>query len=175
MNLDTEIAREVLRPHFDAVRDVYSEFMPHGDSGRLSKVTDIWFEIDPDWHDSERHFAGCLEDGSKMIFAPQIVDLPIDTLVAILAHEFGHAVDFLYPAHWRMQPGGPGKAEWIGDPQSTKWGRQWSKQWHKRTDDEVEWAADGIAQAVIGRPIGYCGPCLLQCFSGGVPRPEGLR
>jgi hypothetical protein len=170
-----EIAREILAPHFDAVKDVYAAFCPEPGHAPLARAAETKFVIDPKQHDTERHFAACRDDGLKMIFAPQIVDLPVDTLVAILAHEFGHALDFLYPGHWVTPPRGPGLAVWIGDPSATKQGRAWRKLWEDRDTDRVEWAADGIAQAVTGKKLGYCGPCMLQCFAGGVERPEGLR
>jgi len=173
---ELELAREILRPHWDAVRDVYMSFVPPGESEPLSKVEDIYFDVDPKRHDSPRHFAACRDDGLRMVFAPQIVDLPVDTLIAILAHEFGHAVDFLYPAHWRMPDDGPACAEWIGNPTETKWGRHWLKKWHRRSKDQVEWGADGIAEAVTGKHLTYDGPLMLQCLhGGGIERPSGLR
>ena len=47
--------------------------------------------------------------------------------------------------------------------------------WGDRHPDQVEWSADAIVKAVTGRSLGYCGRCMLQCFSGGKPRPAGLR
>lgn len=176
MEEELEIAREIVRPHWDAVRDTYLAFVPPNESEGLVKVADIKFDIDPERHDSVRHFAACRDDGLHMVFAPQIVDLEVDTLVAILAHEFGHAADFLYPAHFRMPDDGPAKAEWIGQPEATKWGRHWAKKWATRTRDQIEWAADGIAEAVIGKHLTYCGDLLLQCLCGrGIERPAGLR
>lgn len=47
--------------------------------------------------------------------------------------------------------------------------------WMNRDPDTVEFTADAIAEHVTGRKIGYCGPCLLQCFDRGRRRPRGLR
>lgn len=171
---DLELAREIVRPHWDAVRDVYAAFVPDGVTS-LDRVMQIRFDISPERHDSVRHFAACRDDGLHMEFAPQIVDLPVERLVAIFSHEFGHALDFLYPAHWRMPDEGAGKAEWIGQPEATKWGRHWAKKWAVRTRDQIEWAADGIAEAVTGKHLTYCGPLMLQCFTCGIERPAGLR
>jgi len=174
--MELEIAREIVRPHWDAVRDIYLAYAPPGESEVLVKIAGIDFDIDPSRHDSVRHFAACRDDGLHMVFAPQIVDLPTENLVAVLAHEFGHAADFLYPAHWRMPDHGPGKAEWIGSPEATKWGRHWAKKWATRTRDQIEWAADGIAEAVTGTHLTYGGPLMIQCLSGtGIERPAGLR
>jgi hypothetical protein len=173
--LPPEVVASVVRPHFDAVRDLFSEYVPAGWKEPLSKLQHVTFVVDSEMHDSPRHFAACRTDGKQLILAPQFVQLPVETLVAILAHEFGHAADFAYPAHWRLMPAGPGVAEWIGEPSETKWGRAWQKTWLGRNKDHVEWTADGIAMAVTGRAIGYCGPCVLQHFDEGVPRPKGLR
>jgi len=173
MDLDT--AEAVIAPHWDAVRDTYVEFAPEG-SGGLVRLRKTKFVMDPEMHDSPRHFAACREDGMMMLFAPQLVDLPVETMVAILAHEFGHAADFAYPAHWVMPGSGPGTARWVGEQDSKQW-REWRKAWRSRTRDQIEWTADGIAQAVTGRKIGYCGEvgCMLQCFDKGQLRPAGLR
>jgi hypothetical protein len=167
---ESEIAATVLTPHFDAVRDVFAEHVV-ADGQPLSRLRRTRFIVDPSIRDDERHFAGCRQDGMLILLAPEAADLPINTLVAILAHEFGHAADFAYPARWWCERDAP--ARWIADD-STKKARAWRKAWPHRNDDQMEWDADSIAHAVTGRPIGYCGPCYLQCF-GGEPRPKGLR
>lgn len=173
--VDPEVAAVILRPHFDAVRDLFSEFVPPGASEPLTRLADVVFVVDVDRHDTPRHFAACRDDGRQLVLAPEIVDLPVENLVAILAHEFGHAADFAYPGFWRLQPGGPGLAEYLGDPDATKWGRENLRRWPTRGADHIEWTADGIAMAVTGRSVGYGGPCMLQRFDDGVPRPRGLR
>jgi hypothetical protein len=174
MSTQMEIVRAIMRPHFDAVQDEFVSFRPEGSLGALGRLRKTKFVIDQKMHDTERHFAACRDDGLLIYFAPQIVDLPVETLVAITAHEFGHAADHAYPAYWLM-PSGPGKAQWLGAPPETKHGRRWQRLWRERSRDQIEWAADGIAQAVTGRKLGYCGDCLIQCYQGGIERPAGLR
>jgi hypothetical protein len=194
---DNEVAAAILQPHFDAVRDVFVAYEPGVSTevgGRvlrprgLVKLAKTKFVIDPKIRDTRRHFAATRDDGLLMMFAPEFVDLPMDTVVAVICHEFGHAADFAYPARWLMPPDGPGCAVWIDDP-DVKPARQWRTLWRQRNDlagkrdktktceharDQIEWAADGIAEAVTGKRVGYCGDCLLQCFRG-EERPAGLR
>ena len=169
MVVPSEIADSILKPHFDAVRDVFVEYRTHtGETLKLLAKTR--FVVVEGVHDGGRHFAGCREDGLLLYLAPESVELPVETLVAILAHEFGHAADFAYPARWLPERDEP--ARWLeeGRRGTTKW----RKAWGQRNEDQVEWAADSIAYAVTGKRVGYCGPCLLQCFDG-KPRPEGLK
>lgn len=168
-----EVAASILQPYFDDARTSFAGFEVEPGQ-RLSKAAKTRFVVDAGFHDTDRHFAATRDDGLLMYFAPEYINLPVETATAIMAHEFGHALDFLYPGHWLMPAQGPGKATWIGPPGQSKAGRKWLKLWRSRTRDQVEWAADGIAQVVIGRRIGYCGDCMLQCFRG-KPRPKGLR
>jgi hypothetical protein len=165
-----EIAATVLTPHFDAVRDVFVEYQPVNGTG-LGKLRHTRLLVDSAMHDGGRHFAGCRQDGMLIKIAPEAIELPIETLVAILAHEFGHAADFAYPGRWATQRDQP--ATWIERDGGRRM-RAWRKAWNERTDDQMEWDADSIAWCVTGRHIGYCGPCHLQCF-GDHPRPTGLR
>lgn len=174
-----EIAAAIILPHWEAVRDVFSAFVP-GDDASLSKVNRIKFTVDSSFHDSPRHFAATTDDGLEMFFAPHIVDLDEEFFVAIIAHEFGHALDFLYPARWIMPPA-QGRAVWIEDPHSYE-ARKWNKLWHTRSRDQIEWAADGIVWAVTGKRILYgaggCpedSECTIQRFKNGFARPKGLR
>ncbi len=177
-----EIVATVLAPYFDAVRDRFVEFRPDA-SACLERLRKTKFVIEAKNHNSGRHFASTRDDGMLMIFAPQIVELPVETLVAILAHEFGHAADFAYPAHWLTRGQPDDVASWIGDPRATRQSRKWQKLWYDQNDhssqdpnrDRIEWRADAIAFAVTGRRLGYCGDCVLQCFKGGIERPPGLR
>ncbi len=179
---DDEVVATVLTPYFDATRDAYVAFRPDG-STSLEKLRKTKFVIDAKNHNSGRHFASTRDDGMLMMFAPQIVELPVDTLVAILAHEFGHAADFAYPAHWLTRGQADDEAKWIGDPSVSKQSRKWQRLWYEQNDrsgadanrDRIEWRADAIAFAVTGRRLGYCGDCVLQCFRGGIERPPGLR
>lgn len=166
---DLEIAAAVLEPHFFAVRDVFLDF----DRDSLRRLRRTRMVVDPTVHDSLRHYAACRDDGLLILVAPEAVDLPVDNLAAIFAHELGHAADFAYPAQWVTL--GPGdEAIWIGD-RDDKIARKWRRLWEQRSDDQVEWAADAIASEVTGVEIQYCGDCMLQCFSGGKSRPSGLR
>lgn len=176
-----ELAATVIQPYFDAVRDVFAAFSPQPDE-TLEKLRDTRLVIDTRIFDGGRHFAACRDDGTVILLAPEARDLPERTLVPILGHEFGHAADFAYPARWAMiERGKP--AVWLKLAKSrkgilTEEGRRaadYARIWRDRGQDEIEWSADAIAQAVLKKKIQYCGPCLLQCFKGGVERPRGLR
>lgn len=168
---DVEMAYAILEPHFDAVQDFFAEAVPEGAPGPLARVRKTKLLVDDMVRDSPRHYAACRDDGLLIVLAPQAAKLPMDTLVAIITHEFGHATDFLYPAKFLGRKGAP--AVWV-PPSAKKQGRL-RRMWSERNDDQVEWDADSIAYAVTGREISYCGSCMLQCFSGGQPRPKGLR
>jgi hypothetical protein len=185
-----ELAAAVIEPHFDAVRDVYAGFEPEPGK-RLTTLKRTRFVVEPGVHDSERHYAMCRDDGLLIKVAPEAAQLDLETLTAVLAHEFGHAADFAYPGRWVPSRGK--RAIWIGEggcwhydqhgnaewrPQKGNDGRRvrkWQSLWHERDDDQVEWSADSIAYTVTGLKIQYCGPCLLQCFGAGAARPAGLR
>lgn len=169
---DTEVAASIIEPHFDAVRDVFIEHSPVAGTD-LSRLRKTRLLIDPTMHDTPRHYAGCRDDGLQILIAPEAADLPTQMLVAILAHEFGHAADFAYPGRWLFTEQGQ-PARWVADDDS-KIGRKARKLWNSRNDDQVEWTADAIALAVTGKEIGYCGRCMVQCFDGGTKRPAGLR
>lgn len=170
---EQELVAVVLEPHFDAVRDTFVSFAPEPGAS-LDKLKRTRLVIDPSVHDTERHYAACRDDGLLIKLAPEAADLPHDQLVAILVHEFGHAADFAYPGMWVPPPSGSGQAVWLGE-RDDRPARRWRKLWSERNDDQVEWAADSIGETVTGIPITYCGPCMLQCFSGAERRPEGLR
>jgi hypothetical protein len=173
---EEEMAASIIQPYFDAVRHTFSSFVPDDNDGHLKKLARVRFVVDPDIHDTPRHFAATRDDGIHMMFAPQIVDLSTETLIAIIVHEFGHAADFSYPGRWVTPPSGTKKAIWIPDEdEDLKQSRQWKKLWNTRGRDQIEWAADGIAFTVTGMKLEYCGDCMLQCFSGGTTRPKGLR
>jgi hypothetical protein len=198
MSRDLEIAQATLEPHFDAVRDTFARF--EVEPGKpLARLRRVVFEVTERAHSSERHFAATYETGLLMIFAPEIVDKPWETVVAIVAHEFGHAADFAYPACWSWPKGrAGGESLWVGETARARahawralYGKPgarsrsadddrppastWAFAWQRRSADEVEWAADAIAEAVTGRQIGYAGDCMLQTFDRGVARPAGLR
>lgn len=170
-----EIAACVLQPHFDAVRDTFAAFAPE-EGTTLERLRKVKLEVTERARDAERHYARCREDGLLVQLAPEMAeDLELEEVVAVISHEMGHAADFAYPGNWvLMEPRSERRrAVWIGDRDDRK-ARRWRQVWLDRDTDEVEWAADSIAKAVTGLSIGYCGPCMVQCF-GGKPRPEGLR
>lgn len=125
-------------------------------------------------HDSPRHFAACTDDGLQIYAAPELADLPDNVVLAIFAHEFGHATDFLYPAEFARGRDGAYRRD-FGNV-SERQVRAWITGWNNRDADAIEFAADAIAELVLGMPIGYQGPCQLQCFNCGEGRrPVGLR
>jgi hypothetical protein len=174
-NLSPSDALAILEPFFGEVRNVFVEY-------GYRRCADTQLEVDGEAHDTPRHFAGCRDDGLIIVAAPQMADLPVDNVVAIFAHEFGHACDFLYPT--RFQLAGDElvihSGEWERPREPTadmdaKASRAVMTQWKDRTDDDIEQLADAVAEAVLGKPIGYAGPCLIQTLQAGVRRPSTLR
>lgn len=168
-----EVAAAVLEPHFDAVRDIFVEHHPEP-SVSLERLRHTRFVVDPEVHDTARHFAACRDDGLLIKLAPEATELSLDELVAILCHEFGHAADYAYPGSWITPAGGRLEALWIGERED-KPARRWRRSWHSRADDAIEWAADSIAFQVTQVRVRYCGPCMIQCFRGSELRAAGLR
>lgn len=159
-------AHGILFPFFDAVRAL---FLEHG----FTRLKPVEFSVSRAMHDTPRHFAACLTTGRHILVAPELAELDHPFVTGILAHECGHAVDFLYPVEFALGPGGVIRRDRAGET-DTQWIR-WTKTWEARSDDVVEQTADGIAESVWGTPIGYAGPCLLQNFRTGPLRPAGLR
>lgn len=164
-NTETDLTpmgvRLILEPYFEELQEQFIE-------AGLDRVTETRLRCKADMHDTPRHFAGCLHDGTVIYAAPELVEMPPDTVLGILAHELGHAVDFLYPGEFVLR----------GDVvvRDLHPDRQRMKGWRKRDDDTVEITADLIAGQVMGAPIGYRGPCHLQSLgTGGARRPKGLR
>lgn len=164
--LSSDEALVVIEPYFLAVREQFVRFGLHR-CARTQLRCASWV------HDSPRHFAACEEDGRRIFVAPALADLPDTTLMAIVGHEFGHATDFLYPAQFALARDGVQQRNF--DDVSEKQVRAWLTGWQRRSADVVEVTADKIAEYVLGIPIGYTGPCQLQSFNAGVPRPAGLR
>ena len=171
--LSRDEAYAVLEPYFLAVQE---RFVP-----RFDKTRTVRFAILGEIHDKTRHFAAW--DGRAILAAPELAELPEETVLAILSHEFGHATDFLYPGEYVLVDG-EGIVTMPPTPQDTRKLDKRAAQalrarmhlWQERDGDTVERTADAIGESVIGRPIGYSGPCLLQTFERGMrPRPEGLR
>jgi hypothetical protein len=166
-DLTEEEALAILEPYFKVVRE---RFLEHG----LDRVKRVRLGVDGKIHDTARHFAACYEDGSEIVVAPEMAELGYDTVCAMFAHELGHAVDFNYPAEFLLR-GSRVQRIAAGDADSElKAWRQRLNGWKRRDQDTIELTADGIAEEVMGTPIGYRGPCLLQTF-GGPRRPLGLR
>lgn len=170
LDLRVEAALIIL-PSFDAVRDVFKD--AHAGLHGSKDLDEVRLLINPERHDTERHFAACATSGKRIEIAPEAADLPLETLTAIIAHELGHASDFLHPGCWEFV-GRDKPARWVAEDSSPKKRKAIQRRWLNRNDDEIEWWADAIAYAITGRRVGYCGPCLLQCFDGAL-RPKGLR
>ena len=153
-------ARVILEPYFEELQERFAE-------AGLKRVLRTKLRCVSHVHDAPRHFAGCMEDGTIIYAAPQMIELPEETVMGILAHELGHAADFLYPGEFVL------RGERIVRMEAD---RHRMKGWRRRDADTVELSADFIAEAVLEVPIGYRGPCQLQSIgAGGVRRPLGLR
>lgn len=177
-----EEALLILEPYFLAVQEAFV-------GAGLADTRRVRLYVAPSMHDTPRHFAATRDDGTVILVAPEMVELPENTVAAIMAHEFGHAVDFLYPGEFvlgaerdtaqpqQLAANGSERTAVRRDRASftdDQWVR-WLKDWEKRDDDVVEFVADAIAEMVTGRAIGYVGPCKLQAFDRGQARPQGLR
>lgn len=140
---------EKVKKHFEALFATLEKRFP--DFGELSLYED------PKAHDGGRHYAYCARnrDGSiEIAFAREAAyDLSDDHLIAMMAHEMGHAIDFAYGAK-RLESD-------LGVKLST----------------DTERRADQIAEAVFGFAIRYDPKCAYtQSLTKGVyPRPEGLK
>lgn len=164
--LEPRDAFVVLEPYFLVVQE---QFVDAG-FDRCARTTLV---CAPWVHDSPRHFAACEETGHRIFAAPELADLPDTTVIAIFAHELGHAVDFAYPATFALGREGIQRRDFSSV--SEKQVRAWMSGWNARDADAVEVTADKIAESVLGVPIGYSGPCELQSFGRGHARPQGLR
>jgi hypothetical protein len=154
-------ARLILEPYYEALQAQFAE-------AGFDRVEGTKLRCSEDMHDTPRHFAGCATDGSVIYVAPQLVELPESTVLGILAHELGHAADFLYPAEFLLRGD---HVVLVEEPD-----KYLKKGWKQRDDDTVELVADGVAEFVLGVSIGYRGPCRLQSLGvGGGRRPLGLR
>jgi hypothetical protein len=165
-DLNLEEALHVLEPFFEEIRE---RFVGAG----LERSKGTRFYVAPWVHDAPRHFAACSETGREIVAAPEMAELSADIVVAILAHEFGHASDFLYPGEFVLTNEGMRRRQ-RSEGDDTQWVR-WMHAWENRENDVVERTADAVAEWVIGSPIGYVGPCQLECFCRGEARPQGLR
>jgi hypothetical protein len=167
-DLDCEEALLVIEPFFLEMRRIYVE------EAQLSRCNRAQIYCAPWIHDSPRHFAACRDDGRVIIVAPELAELPVDTVVAIMAHELGHAADYLYPAEFALDGQRQAHRRDRRQVDDTQWAR-WVKAWEQRDDDLVEITADAVAELATGSRVGYLGPCRLQAFDRGRARPQGLR
>lgn len=169
-------AAEILRGTFSAVQKAYIAV-------GLDKVRYTRLSIDPSMRDKDRHFAGCKTDGSMIAVAPDMALLNPKSVAAIMAHEFGHAADYLYPGSFMLDRARKLDVKKPGNRSNDALPRARVHNWQNRNDDVVEFTADAIAEFVTGGRIGYCGPCKIQAFLDGSPeerdclqrRPAGLR
>jgi hypothetical protein len=132
----------------------------------LPRLAQAHWRLDRSRRDGVRHFASCRIDGRDILVHALIVTLPEPQMQGILAHELGHAADYLYPAALRCSGGAlhrraPTPAHLAA--------------WFARSADRIERDADHIARAALGIRLGYTGPCLLQTVGEGPPRPANLR
>lgn len=166
-DLAADEALLILEPYYLAVRDLFV------DAGlRLAGKTQLY--VAPWIHDSPRHFAACRDDGRGIVVAPEMAELDERMVLAIFAHELGHATDFLYPGRYALGAERKALERKRSEFPDTQWAC-WIKSWEQRDPDAIEMTADAIAELATGRRIGYVGPCQLQCFDAGRARPQGLR
>jgi hypothetical protein len=179
-DLDCESALAIIEPYFIAIQERFVDYevavLPEA---RMKRVR---LECSGLMHDSPRHFAAAAETGQLIVVAPHLAELPEETVLAIVAHEFGHAMDFSYPALYSLSDDGRLLARpeaSIGDVEPNQRTDQARvarmRQWRDRDEHAVEVTADKIAEEVMGRSIGYAGPCELQAFDRGVPRQRSIR
>lgn len=167
-------ARAVLRDAFERIRRVFL------DAG-ADKVSVTRLEVSERSQDGGRHFAACRTDGGLIVLGPQLALMPPATIGGIIAHEFGHAVDDLYPGSFLLTPRGTLDAWASGQRSNQAPPGARLAYWNNRSDDQVEATADAIAERLTGWKIGYLGPCRLQAILRGGergverPRPPGLR
>jgi len=166
--LSPDEAHCVLEPYFEVVQALYL-------GAGLELVKRTRFYVAPEIHDTPRHYAACRDDGTAILVAPELAELPDAVVLAILCHEFGHATDFLYPGEFVMgKPEAPAARRSREAFEDKHWAR-WMRSWSERDDDTVERTADAIAEFVTGVRYGYLGPCNLQSFDSTKARPQGLR
>jgi hypothetical protein len=161
-------AYAVIEPYFLAMQEVFLE----SPALRKAKVTRLY--VAPWVHDAPRHYAACRDDGKAIVVAPELAELDERMVLAILAHELGHACDFLYAGEFVLGKERSAQRRSREDFTEKQWAK-WMRAWSERDDDTVEFTADAVAQLATGMVIGYTGPCQLQSFERGQARPQGLR
>jgi hypothetical protein len=162
-------AAMLLDPFIDEVRRGYLAF-------GLGKIERVKVKISEEARDGLRHFAMCRTDGGLIVLSPDVIGLPVATAQGIIAHEFGHAADYLYPGAFQRAAFGKAVFHEYGQRSNDGVPQGVADRWRARTDDEIELDADAIAETVLKVKIGYAGPCMLETIGAGVrPRPPGLR
>lgn len=142
----------------------------------LDKVKRTKVIVTPDARDDGRHFAYCRTDGGLIGLAPEMIGLPAATCLGIIAHEFGHAADYLYPGAFCVTSSGKVLGALAGPTSKQVVPNARYRHWLERNYDAVERTADKVAETVLGVRIGYAGPCMLETVNAGKrPRPKGLR
>jgi|JI10StandDraft_1071094.scaffolds.fasta_scaffold22059_12 hypothetical protein len=137
-----------VRAAFDECFDALMEQFP--DFGDLELHQDEKAGGD-NGHGSERQFGYCMDGNPiRVAFAAKTEDLPVANIRGLMAHEFGHALDYRY-------------------------GDELGKMLGQRLPAGVERRADAIAKAVFGRTIKYDGKD-IQCVAcqGKSVRPRRL-
>ena len=178
--VDCETARIILEPFLKAAQEQFVQFeREHYGGKKLSYVRlecAPWAELEQEGFDV-RNFAGTSEDGRLIIAAPELVELPQESVAAVIAHEFGHAFDYLYPGRFALARGELLRFDDLeAEDKASQQARLARMQhWERRDRDTIETTADEIASLVLQREIRYAGPCLLQTFGRGMSRPSGLR
>ncbi len=167
-DLSNEEAHLILEPYFDAVRQ---EYLAAG----LDRCQQTRLCIDPSMHDTARHFAACQDDGKLILLAPELAEQPESVVLAIVAHELGHAADFLYPGEFALRHEDEPALRRSPSSMKAKHWHRWLRDWERRDGDLVEVTADAIAHYALGVRYGYLGPCLIQSFGATGLRPVGLR
>jgi hypothetical protein len=165
-DLEPAEALAIIEPYFRAVQEKY-------ELAGYTAIRRTLLKCDKTRHDTPRTFAACRDDGLRIVVAPELAELNHEIVIGILAHECGHATDFLYPAEFVFT--GTDALRRDRDAETDKQWRKFLRAWKQRDTDAVELTADAIAEAVLGVPIGYRGPCMLQSLGVGVARPIGLR
>lgn len=176
----SDAALVILEPYFKAAQEEFvAHEREHFGRRQLARVRlecRSWEELRRAEGFSVRNFAATREDGKLILAAPELVELPEENVAAVMAHEFGHAYDFTYPARFVLRDGDLLRLDDVADDRRADQARfARVRVWSERDPEQLERLADAIASEVLHREIRYAGPCLLQTFGSGVERPEGLR
>ncbi len=169
-DLTLDEAFVVIEPYFEAVRERYV-------ATGLDRCSRVRLFCAGHLHDTPRHFAACRDDGLIIMVAPELAAAEImeDTILAVMAHELGHATDFLYPGEFAFGGDDAPAIRRDSDSMKRKHWLSWQRSWEERDDDLVERTADAISHYALGFRYGYAGPCMLQSFDSARARPYGLR